>query len=54
VGGFFEGTKKNILHIFWAKDIIDVDFLHEWSIKARDHHLDSKKKLGFIKKDFAG
>ena len=37
-----------------SNDIIDVDFLHEWSTKDRDHHLDSKKKLGFIKEDFTG
>ena len=37
-----------------SKDTIDVDFLHEWSIKDRDHHLDSKKKRGFIKDDFKG
>ena len=37
-----------------SKDTIDIDFLHKWSIKDRDHHLDSKKKLGFIKADFTG
>ena len=37
-----------------SNDTIDNDFLHDWSIKDRDHHLDSKKKLGFIKDDFIG
>ena len=37
-----------------SKNTIDVNFLHDWNIKDRDHHFDSKKELGFIKADFTG
>ena len=60
------GFNKDIVH--YCKDLdedllvvpldsqntIDVNFLDDWNIKDRNHHLGSKKKLGFIKEDFIG